>query len=206
MPAPLEILIETFPIWIENDFTPHAYGPRSSYSGSRQCDREPYEPTFGALVDEIRRYREDGTPVCHDAVDIGAAYGAAVVATCPGTVFTTWRYPGGNPANRDGAGELPRVAGYARIQGPENYVIYYAHMRPVYVNPGQAVRTGDLLGRVYHAGVRGGSAHLHFQIRRPYPPNPANGGRRVDPYRRLAALKASGNWRAPRPPLMANPF
>lgn len=211
MTVPIEVLVQTFPVWIESDFTPRPHGPRSSYSGSRHCDRPPYTPTFGALVDEIRHTR-DGREVTHDAVDIGAAYGAAVVATCPGRVFPMWHYPNGepgsadNPVDRPGAGVLRPVAGYVRVRGPEGYVIYYAHMSPVYVQPGQAVRTGDLLGRVYHAGNRGGPAHLHYQIRGPYPPIPSNGGRVVDPYPRLRELLETGAWHPSRPPLMANPF
>ena len=209
MTVPLDALIETFPVWIESDFAPHPYGPPSSYSGSRQCDRDPFQPTFGSLVNEVRGYRADGSPYHHDAVDIGAAYGAAVVATCPGTVFLTWHYPRasrGEPRDRPGAGVLTSVAGYVRVHGPGGYVIYYAHLCPVYVRPGQTVIAGDLLGRVYHAGSRGGPAHLHYQIRRPYPPNPANGGRRVDTYQRLRELREAGQWRAPHPPMMANPF
>jgi len=41
MTVPLDALIETFPVWIEDGFTPHPYGPPSSYSGSRRCDGEP---------------------------------------------------------------------------------------------------------------------------------------------------------------------
>jgi murein DD-endopeptidase MepM/ murein hydrolase activator NlpD len=50
------------------------------------------------------------------------------------------------------------------------------------------VRTGELLGYSFHKGVHGGPAHLHFQIRRPYPLNPATGGHVVDPERRLRTL------------------
>jgi len=121
----------------------------------------------------------------------------------------TWHYPHashGEPRDRPGAGELGRVGGYVRVRGPGGYVIYYAHMNPVHVRPGQTVITGNLLGRVYHAGTRGGPAHLHYQIRQPYPPNPANGGRRVDTYQRLRELREAGLWRAPHAPFMANPF
>lgn len=204
MTVPLETLVQIFPIHIPPDWTPHfEEGAPSStmQSTSRRCDRPPYEPTFGAGVDAIRGSAR------HDAVDIGAAYGAPVVATCPGIVFVTWHYPGGNPVDRAGAGTLPDVGGYVRVCGPGGYVIYYAHMKPVLVSPGQRIETGMQLGAVFHSGARGGFAHLHFQIRQPDASHSATGGARVDPMRRLQALKSAGGWRTPTPyPIQPNPY
>jgi murein DD-endopeptidase MepM/ murein hydrolase activator NlpD len=165
-------------------------------------------PTFGAGVDEERDL--NGRRVRHEAQDIGAAYGAAVVSTCPGRVFDTWFYPSASDPrkrNRPGASSTfsEEVHGYVRVLGPENHVVYYAHLLPVYVHPGQSVFTGDLLGRVYHAG-RNGIPHLHYQIRRPSPGNPSVGGDAVDPLPRLRELWEAGGWRAPHGVLRANPF
>lgn len=162
---------EGFPVPVSPTFAPLMGGPLPSQRG--HAHRPPYRPTIGAGVDAIRRggFR-------HDAVDVAAAYGAEVLATCDGTVFTSWTY---RHNTRPGAGYLDDVAGYVRIDGPEHYVLYYAHLLPIVVGPGQAVRTGELLGYSYHKGIHGGPAHLHFQIRRPYPPNPAGGGLRENP-------------------------
>ncbi len=204
MTVPLETLVQIFPIHIPPDWTPHfeAGAPsRLMQTTSRRCDRPPYEPTFGAGLDELRL----GRP--HDAVDIGAAYGAPVVATCPGTVFMNWHYPGGHPPDRPGAGTRPDVGGYVRVCGPEGYVIYYAHLNPVLVSPGQRIETGLQLGAVFHRGERGGFAHLHFQIRRPDARHSATGGARVDPTARLRVLKSAGGWQAPTPyPIQPNPY
>jgi murein DD-endopeptidase MepM/ murein hydrolase activator NlpD len=196
MTAPIESLIQIFPVRIPVGFEPHAHGERSSARLNRACDSGSYMPGWGRVFD---------TPLpgggTHDAIDIAAQYGAKVVATCPGTVFTQWYYPRATraPRRRPGASAtfLPRVGGYVRIQGPEDYVIYYAHILPVFVSPGDRVRTGQLLGYVYHAGTRGGLPHLHYQIRAPYPLNPSNGGRAINPRSRLEALKVDENlgWR-----------
>lgn len=202
MTAPLATLIQVFPVRIPDGFEPHAYGPRSNATCDRDCDGGSYRPGWGRMFPTPTRSGP------HHAVDIAAAYGAYVVATCPGTVFTQWDYPRGNPRLRDGAGFLPSVGGYVRVQGPENYVIYYSHIRPVYVHPGDTIRTGDLLGHVYHSGTRGGRPHLHYAIRAPYPLNLSNGGTAIDPTDRLVALKDTEylGWRIPMSPLLENPY
>jgi murein DD-endopeptidase MepM/ murein hydrolase activator NlpD len=209
MTVPIETLVQIFPVNIPPGWAPHVEGgvpSRAMRSLRRSCDRPPCEPAFGNGVDAPRTGR-DGRTFTHDAVDIAAAYGAPVVATCPGEVFRTWHYPGGDPPNRPGAGTLPRVAGYVRVRGPGDYVIYYAHLNPVLVVPGDRVETGMQLGAVFHAGTRGGPAHLHYQIRHPDARRSARGGRRVDPMRRLVTLKRSGSWQAPTPyPIQPNPY
>ena len=209
----LERLIQTFPIRIDPTFQPHFTpgdcGPRSVVAGSRTCDLPPFEPATPGWGAGFNEPRSGGA--LHEAQDIPAAYGASVVATCPGTVVNEWIYMRARrpeDRRRSGAGYRRRVAGYVRVITPDGYVIYYAHMFPVWVDPGQPVRTGDLLGGVYHAGIRSGPnpPHLHFQIRRPAPHNPGFGGRAIDSFPRLRALKAAGQWRSPRPPLLANPY
>jgi murein DD-endopeptidase MepM/ murein hydrolase activator NlpD len=206
MSAPIEELVQVFPVWIEPDFLPNVLGPTPVvYADRRPCDRPPYMPTFGAGTGAGRVNRRTGETAAHDGQDIGAAYGAAVVATCPGTVFATWHYPRGDPPHRPGAGTLPFVNGYVRVLGPEDHVLYYAHLWPVYALPGQAVRTGQLLGRVWHAGPgRGNPAHLHYQIRGPSPWDPSVGGALIDPLPRLRDLHRAGGWRAPHPPLVVS--
>lgn len=95
MTVSIEELIKIFPIWIPPGWTPVMYGPdsRTMQRISRACDRPPYQPQFGAGVDAPRGEHT------HDAVDIGAAYGAPVVSTCQGTVFESWHYGRGGPAH-----------------------------------------------------------------------------------------------------------
>ena len=200
MTVRIEHLVRIFPVRIPAGFRPQVGGGRmptesfpvpvpatfaSAMGGTLPPQRgsahgPPYRPTIGAGVDAPRP-----GGYTHDAVDVAAAYGAEVLATCDGTVFSSWTYRGDT---RPGAGYLDDVAGYIRVDGPEHNVIYYAHLLPMLVGPGQAVRTGQLLGYSYHKGVHGGPAHLHFQIRRPNPGNPAAGGAREDPEQRLRTL------------------
>jgi murein DD-endopeptidase MepM/ murein hydrolase activator NlpD len=200
MTVELEQLVRIFPVRIPPAFVPRVGGGRSPTDAypvpipavfarlmggalppqGGRAHRPPYRPTIGAGVDAIRP-----GGFTHDAVDVAAAYGAEVLATCDGTIFGSWTYRG---HTRPGAGYLDDVAGYVRVDGPEHYVVYYAHLLPIVVRPGQAVRTGQLLGYSFHKGVHGGPAHLHFQIRQPSPGNPASGGRRVNPEDRLRTL------------------
>lgn len=124
----LETLIQTFPIWITDDFSPRDYGPPSSWmeGSNRECDdeSESYRPTYSRLFDTQVDTNPDGTPVYHHAIDIAAAYGAPVVSTCPGVVIRSWVYPRDrNPETRrrpgaDNGEFLREVGGYARIFGP----------------------------------------------------------------------------------------
>ena len=62
MTVPLETLVQIFPIHIPPDWTPHfeAGAPsRLMQTTSRRCDRPPYEPTFGAGLDELRDFERD---------------------------------------------------------------------------------------------------------------------------------------------------
>lgn len=184
MTESLEDVVRVFPVQIPPGFVPHAGGPTVP-QGSRHCDLSPYTPTIGAGVDAMRGgFR-------HDAVDIGAAYGSPVVSTCDGEVFQEWTYRG---ERRPGAGTLDRVAGYVRVRGPGNVVVYYAHLLPIRVSPGDKVKTGQVLGYVYHAGSRGRPAHLHYQLRAADARGSAAGGRRLDPLPRLRRLLEQGGW------------
>ena len=171
----------------------HGPDSRTMQRISRACDRPPFQPQFGAGVDAPRGEHT------HDAVDIGAAYGSPLVSTCHGTVFESWHYGRGAHPDRPGAGTLSRIAGYVRVRGPGNAVVYYAHLNPVLVEPGQSVGVGTLLGCVYHMGDRGGPAHLHYQLRHPNARGTAAGGRRIDPLARLRLLLNRGGWRTPPP-------
>jgi murein DD-endopeptidase MepM/ murein hydrolase activator NlpD len=87
----------------------------------------------------------------HQAIDIGAAEGSAVVASDTGTV--TWA--GWN------------VYGYGNlivINHGNGYETYYAHLSSVGVVPGQVVYQGQYIGASGNTG-RSSGPHLHFEIR-----------------------------------------
>lgn len=91
-----------------------------------------------------------GTPRPHTGVDIGASYGATVVAAQSGTVA---------------------IAEYSSSYG--NYVVLYhsdgtatlyAHMSSLAVSAGSTVTQGETIGYVGSTGLSNGP-HLHFEIR-----------------------------------------
>jgi murein DD-endopeptidase MepM/ murein hydrolase activator NlpD len=88
----------------------------------------------------------------HPAIDIGAAYGAPVVAAAGGTVITAgWSsYGFGN---------------YIVVKHNNGYTTHYAHLGSISVGAGQAVGKGQLVGGVGCTGFCTGS-HLHFEIHR----------------------------------------
>lgn len=95
----------------------------------------------------------------HRAVDIAAPYGSAVRAADRGVVIRAgW--------NWQGYGKL------VIIDHKIDYVTLYAHLSEVYVEEGDIVGQGDLIGAVGSTGNSTG-AHLHFEIR--------DFGQRTDP-------------------------
>lgn len=87
----------------------------------------------------------------HRAIDISESYGSPVYAALNGTVVMAgWRsYTGG--------GNVIWVE-----TGPKLYETYN-HLSAWYVRPGQAVRAGQLIGRIGTSGVTTGP-HLHFEV------------------------------------------
>ena len=86
----------------------------------------------------------------HSGLDIGAAYGASIVAADGGTVTI---------AGLNG--------GYGKcvmIDHGNGYYTLYGHMSSIAVSVGQSVSTGETIGYVGSTGVSTGP-HLHFEIR-----------------------------------------
>lgn len=89
----------------------------------------------------------------HNAVDIGAKIGTPIVATASGRVIIakTGGYNGGY-------GNMVVIAHENNIQ------TLYAHMKELYVTPGQTVTQGQVIGVVGNTGKSTGS-HLHIEVR-----------------------------------------
>jgi len=108
-------------------------------------------------------YRRDpiyGSTKFHAGLDFAAKTGTAVYATGDGMVETADR--------RSGYGNCVDIShGY-------NYVTRYAHLSEILVEPGKAVKRGDLIGRVGSTGKSTGP-HLHYEVRfKDEPQNPVN--------------------------------
>ena len=86
----------------------------------------------------------------HTGLDIGAAYGAAIVASDGGTVTC--------------AGVKGGYGSCVMIDHGNGYYTLYGHMSSISVSLGQSVSKGDTIGYVGDSGITTGP-HLHFEIR-----------------------------------------
>ncbi len=109
-------------------------------------------PTQGPVTSGfgIRRHPIFGIQHMHTGVDIGAVWGAPVLAAGDGQViYTGW------------------FGGYGKIvvvDHGEGLSTLYAHLLEILVSPGASVRRGQVLGRVGTTGYSTGP-HLHFEVR-----------------------------------------
>ena len=86
----------------------------------------------------------------HTGLDIGAAYGATIVASDGGTVTC--------------AGVKGGYGSCVMIDHGNGYYTLYGHMSSISVSLGQSVSKGDTIGYVGDSGITTGP-HLHFEIR-----------------------------------------
>ena len=86
----------------------------------------------------------------HSGVDIGAPMGAPVVAAASGTIVT--------------AGRLGGYGNAIVIQHNGIQQTLYGHLSEVFVQPGQRIEQGTVIGRVGSTGNSTGP-HLHFESR-----------------------------------------
>lgn len=128
------------------------------------------------LVDTFTQARAGGARV-HDAIDIMAPEGTAVVAAAPGTVEKLFFSNGGGG-----------ISAYVRSDdGRWNY--YYAHLRDYApgIREGQRVPRGALLGYVGHTGnASPDGPHLHFAINAMQAGETWHQGTPINPYPLLA--------------------
>jgi murein DD-endopeptidase MepM/ murein hydrolase activator NlpD len=114
------------------------------------------------------RVSADGTTHrLHDGIDIYAAMGEPLVATFSGTVI--------NPRTRWPPWEADRYGNTVAIVSDEpatdGYVSIYVHADRVWVQPGDHVTRGQVvgtLGRTGNAETQSVHSHLHFEIRAPF--------------------------------------
>jgi murein DD-endopeptidase MepM/ murein hydrolase activator NlpD len=141
------------PAPVESGFAMPAQGPITSYFGYR------YHPIL-----HFTRF--------HAGVDIGAGWGAPIVAAGDGRVV--------------GAGWGGGYGREVEIAHGGGLMSLYGHMSEVVAQPGSFVRRGQLIGYVGSSGLSTGP-HLHFEVRQSgQPVNPLavhfTGGALVDPH------------------------
>ncbi len=85
----------------------------------------------------------------HNGIDIGARYGAAVLASDGGTVITS-RYSSS-------------YGNYIVISHGNGYTTLYAHLSKRYVSEGDKVDQGETIGLIGSTGASTG-AHLHYEV------------------------------------------
>ena len=124
-----------------------------------------------ALTDTFTQARASGARA-HDAIDIMAARGRAVLAARDGTIEKLfWSHDGGRTI-------------YER--SPDGRAIfYYAHLDAYAqgLHEGQAIRRGQRIGSVGSTGNADPAApHLHFAIHAMQAHEPWHGGRAINPY------------------------
>ena len=137
-----------------------------------------YLPVREPLVGELSMsspfgYRPDpflGRPALHPGVDLVQPYGSQIKATAAGRVTR--------------AGWLGGYGQMVEIDHGNGLVTRYGHMSEVLVAEGDAVRAGEILGRIGSSG-RSTGPHLHYEVR--------IDGEAVDPERFLDAGAGVGN-------------
>lgn len=129
-----------------------------------------------ALTDTFAQARAEGVRP-HDAIDIMAVRGRAVLAASDGVIEKLfWSHDGGRTI-------------YERSPDKRT-VFYYAHLDAYApdLREGQKVRRGQRIGSVGSTGNANPAApHLHFAVHAMRPAEPWHGGRPINPYLLLAA-------------------
>ena len=137
---------------------------------ANMTDRTAHIPAIQPISEKYLRamasgygYRRDpiyGTSKFHEGMDFSSPIGTPVYATGNGTVTNaSWNSQYGN---------------LIEISHGYNYTTRYAHLSEILVKPGQAVKRGDLIGKVGNTGKSTGP-HLHYEVRfRGQPQNPVN--------------------------------
>lgn len=133
------------------------------------------------LVDTFTQARAGGARV-HDAIDIMAPEGTAVVAAAPGTVEKLFFSEGGGG-----------ISVYVRSDD-RRWIYYYAHLSAYApgIGEGRKVPRGALIGYVGHTGnASPDGPHLHFAVNQMRDGEKWHQGSPINPYPLLAGKPAS---------------
>jgi murein DD-endopeptidase MepM/ murein hydrolase activator NlpD len=93
----------------------------------------------------------------HEGLDITAVWRAQVVSVDDGEVIEHWPPPDGYYRGHDVLG------GLVVIRHDNGWISRYAHLSSSFVNTGDRVRSGEVIGRVGNTG-RSDGEHLHFEL------------------------------------------
>ncbi|HYJ81763.1 MAG TPA: M23 family metallopeptidase [Allosphingosinicella sp.] len=133
----------------------------------------------GELQDTYTQSRSGGARV-HNAIDIMAPHGTAVIAAAPGTVEKLFDSKGGGGIT-------------AYVRSPDGkWMFYYAHLQAYApgLHEGQAVKQGDAIGTVGSTGnANPAGPHLHFAINRMAEGEKWYDGTPINPYPLLVGTK-----------------
>lgn len=133
------------------------YRYRDNWGDLRAGDAEHYNHAHSRREGDVRR--------AHDGIDLYAKRGEPVLSPFDGIVIdpaTRWQ-----PWHRARYGRTAVVL--SREPTSEGYVALLTHLDRLWVQPGQVVRRGEVLGTVGSTGnAEGGRAHLHFELRAPF--------------------------------------
>jgi murein DD-endopeptidase MepM/ murein hydrolase activator NlpD len=130
------------------------------------------------LTDTFTQARSGGR--VHDAIDIMAPHGTPVIASAPGRLEKLFFSKGGGG-----------ITAYVRSEDGR-WLYYYAHLQDYApgLREGQAIRQGDLIGRVGSTGNANPSGpHLHFAIYRMERGEKWYDGTPINPYPLLAGKR-----------------
>ncbi len=125
--------------------------PRRMVPGTRYIGPAPSFVASGTFIWPARGYLSQGYHSQHRAIDIANATGTPIVAADGGYVtFAGWS---------------PVGYGYmVTLDHGNGFTTLYAHLNQWYVNPGQSVVPGQVIGAMGSTG-RSTGPHLHFEIR-----------------------------------------
>ena len=116
---------------------------------------------------DARRYAVGGPASFHNGLDLAALQGTPVAATNDGVVLV--------------AAALPIKGGFVMIDHGFGLASLYLHQSEIYVEAGQPVKRGDIIGLVGSTGLSTGP-HLHWEMRlAQQPTNPLSWTERLWP-------------------------
>lgn len=134
-----------------------AYRYRDNWADLRVGSAEHYNHAHSRHRGELRR--------AHDGIDIYARRGEPVLAPFAGLVIDpSQRY---EPWHSERYGLTVVIVSEEPLS--EGYAALLSHLGRLWVEPGQQVRRGEVLGTVGSTGnAEGGRPHLHFELRAPF--------------------------------------